>query len=162
MPHLVTDVRHLGSLGLVVGVRVAAAGVVVVPAHGELHRHGLGAQPVRVRVRPRPIASSPLDERRGGRWGRVAHGRVLGGRGRGAGVAAVRRLALAGARVGRLPRQLRVACGWGWGWVSGCGCGLRTEFETTASIRAEETFAFVAVGDLAAGGKKGMCVSFCR
>jgi hypothetical protein len=108
MPHLVADVRHLGSLGLRVGVGAAAAGVVVVPGHGELHRHWVRAEAGRARVRARPL---PLGERRGDRRGRVAHGRVLGGRGR-----AVRRLALAGARVGRLPRQLRVRAAQGRSW----------------------------------------------
>jgi hypothetical protein len=123
MPHLFADVWHMGPLGLGVGVRAAAAGVVVVPTHGELHRHGVRAEPERARVRARPL---PLDERHGDRRGRVAHGRVLRGRSHVV-RAAVHCLAFAGARDGRLPRQLRV-------WAAD---GVRGETETAASIRAE-------------------------
>lgn len=119
--HLVPDVRQLGPLGRAeVGVGVAAARVVVVPAHRELDRHGVRAPSTtssptaaRVRIQPLPPPSSPLDDRLGGRGcrRRLPHHRLLRDRRRGVALpAAVRRLALPGARVGRLPRQLRV-CG---------------------------------------------------
>lgn len=116
--HLVPDVRQLGPLGRAeVGVGVAAARVVVVPAHRELDRHGVRAPSTtssptaaRVRIQPLPPPSSPLDDRLGGRGcrRRLPHHRLLRDRRRGVALpAAVRRLALPGARVGRLPRQLR-------------------------------------------------------
>lgn len=117
--HLVPDVRQLGPLGRAeVGVGVAAARVVVVPAHRELDRHGVRAPSTtssptaaRVRIQPSPL----LPPRRPARGPRLPppppHHRLLRDRRRGVALpAAVRRLALPGARVGRLPRQLRV-CG---------------------------------------------------
>jgi hypothetical protein len=91
--------------------------VVVVAAHGELHRHRVRAAAARDRVRVRgPVPS---------RLGNVAHRHLLPWYWRcHRGLAAVRRLALPGARVGRFARQLRVrGVGWGVGvWV---GSGAR-------------------------------------
>jgi hypothetical protein len=141
--HLVTNARQLGALGYV-EVGLAAAGAVVVPAHRELHRDGVRAPAearARVRVRhgrdPFPLRSYIRCVRR---LRDVAHGRVLnclrrdrgrgggvGGGGVGCGLTAVRSLALAGARVGRLARQLRGSEGLvGLGCVVWCGvvwCG---------------------------------------